>query len=125
MRNAVLIAASLALTGCGTVAKNADVGLVSVGKAPLEQSASDTAVSVSKEAPPAGAATADVTGYSCKNKLWDPAPTEENAIAMMKRDAMKRGAAVIYSVSVKKDPASAIVNCWSGIRATGKVAINP
>lgn len=125
MKPVVLTAVLFALAGCGTVAKNSDVGLMTIGKAPIEKSAAASGVATSETPPPEGAKTIDVSGYSCKSKIWDPSPSKENAIAMMKKDAMDRGASAVYGVVVKRDPASVVVNCWSGIRATGKAVINP
>ena len=44
----------------------------------------------------------EVEGVSCKNKLWEPAPTKEAAIQVAKLEAAKAGYTKLRVTSVKK-----------------------
>lgn len=108
---------TLTMTGCGTVARNADVGVVHVaGRAEI---ADPAGVEIVESAPTPGAEAQAVSGYSCRNKMWDPPPSRENAIALMKKDAKSKGFDAIHSVKVTEDPAAIAKNCWQGLIATG------
>lgn len=111
--------AATTLVGCGTVAKNSDVGLVHTGLGPAVVIAENSAVQITDTGPPISSQTRRVSGYSCKNKLWDPAPSKENATNLMKAEASRLGFNAIHSVKVGSDPLSVAKNCWSGISATG------
>ncbi len=54
----------------------------------------------------------EVVGYSCKNKLWDPAATAEAATHQVKLEAAKRSATVITGLSCSEGATSLITNCW-------------
>lgn len=60
-----------------------------------------------------------VTALSCKNKLWDPDPSEKNAIDQLRFKASRIGANAISSVNCTA-PSSVNLgtNCWSGITCT-------
>ena len=60
-----------------------------------------------------------VEGTSCKNKAWDPAPSEANAVNLMKQQAAARGYNAVHSVKVANDPAAITKNCWSALVASG------
>jgi hypothetical protein len=60
-----------------------------------------------------------VEGISCKNKLWDPSPTNESAIAVMRREAAEAGFNSVHLTSVASAENAIIMNCWTAIRATG------
>jgi uncharacterized protein YdhG (YjbR/CyaY superfamily) len=60
-----------------------------------------------------------VKGTSCQNKLWDPAPTKERAILLMKRQANEMGFSHIHSVRTQDDQTALLKNCWSAILAFG------
>ena len=105
------------LSGCGTVAQNSDVGLVHVGG--RANVADNGAVQIVQSGPPLSASTERVSGHSCRNKMWDPAPSDENAIALMKNQAASKGYNAIHSVQVIDDPAAIVKNCWSARIATG------
>ncbi len=61
----------------------------------------------------------EMTGMSCKNKIWDPAPTKESAISALKRQASEAKMNRIYIVKVEDDKSARANNCWSAILATG------
>jgi hypothetical protein len=66
-----------------------------------------------------------VEGVSCKNKIWDPAPTREAAIEVVKREAARAGYSKLRITSVVEGGYGADLrrNCWSVIVATG-IAFN-
>lgn len=106
-----------ALSGCGTMAENADVGIVHIGGVP--KVADTAAVQIVETGPPLGAATKAVIGTSCKNKLWDPPASADNAIALMKRQAESLGFNAIHSMRTVLDPTAITKNCWEAVIATG------
>tara|TARA_B100000795_G_scaffold255803_1_gene227766 strand:+ start:349 stop:675 length:327 start_codon:yes stop_codon:yes gene_type:complete len=67
----------------------------------------------------------EVEGVSCKNKLWEPAPTKEAAIQVAKLEAAKAGYTKLRVTSVKKggNVIDLRRNCWSVILAKG-IAFN-
>lgn len=54
-----------------------------------------------------------VSGYSCKNKLWDPDATEDAAILQLKVSAAQKGASFISKPICYSGAVSLITNCWS------------
>lgn len=115
----VPLVAALALAGCGTTAQNSDVSLTRTWVEPKKDVRDTAAVAIVDTGPPLSAATARVSGHSCKNKLWDPDPSQENATALMKQDAAAKGFDAVHSVQVVPDPAAIAKNCWSAVIATG------
>jgi len=115
-----MIAPLLALAACGTTpGVNSDVpnvGYVGVERPTI---ADDTAVQIVDAGPAMNDVNQRVGGTSCKNKMWDPAPSEENAINLMKRQAAERGYNAIHSMKVGPDGAALMKNCWSAIHASG------
>lgn len=110
------------LAACGTTAQNSDVGQgVALGQKSVPAVID---VQITETGPASDNWRAAVAGVSCKNKLWDPDPTEENALNLMKKQAKERGFNAIHSVTVQQESGRALVmNCWSAIRAKG-VAYN-
>ena len=105
------------LSSCGTVSPNSDVGLVHVaGREPI--AAVDT-VAIVDTGPALSKEDQRVVGTSCKNKVWDPDPSRDNAINLMKRQAGDRGYDAVHSVQVIDDPAAVFKNCWSALIASG------
>lgn len=114
------IAAALMLAGCGTTAENADVPrgvYLGVGDRPAITAVDDVEITAAGPAIDEGGEA--VAGTSCKNKLWDPAPSAENATALMLSQARERGFNAVHSIEVKPDPAALARNCWDAIIATG------
>lgn len=112
-----------ALSGCGTTAPNADVnrGLTGLsGRTAVV--ADETNVVIADSGPSVAEGGRKVSGLSCKNKIWDPAPSRDNAIALMKRQAAELGFATVHSVQVRNDPSAIAKNCWSAIIAEGIAA---
>ncbi len=123
--NFLVLGLSLAigLPGCGTIAQNSDIGPIHTGLSGPTVIPDTPTVEIVETGPAASAIDQEVTGYSCKNKVWDTSPSRENAIALMKKQAAERGYSAIHSVKVFDDPFSVAKNCWSGIQATG-IAFN-
>ncbi|RYC10048.1 hypothetical protein [Ciceribacter ferrooxidans] len=118
MKRIVLIL-PLALSACGTVAQNSDVGLVHTGLAGPVKIADNAVVEIVDGGPPLTDEKQRVMGTSCRNKLWDAPPSKENAIALMKRQAADRGYNAVHSVKVFSDPSALAKNCWSALIASG------
>lgn len=74
------------------------------------------------DAPP-GTGGEQVSGVSCKNKIWDPSPSKEAAIAVMRREAAEAGFNRVYVRSVQPAGNAILMNCWSAIEAKG-IAFN-
>ncbi len=113
----ICLCLAVVLSGCGTPpGVNSDVPNVAYAgltrPVPAVQddieiiaSATDTSVPVS--------------GVSCKNKLWDPAPSKENAMQLMKNDAKEKGFNAVHSVTVNSVAGAVVINCWQAIEAKG------
>jgi hypothetical protein len=110
----------LALAACGSTVSNTDkpTGIYIAGATEVS---GDFGVSVSEERPKNGGV--EVSGVSCKNKLWEPAPTNEIAISVLKREVSNAGYDSVFITSVGPDPDALIKNCWSAIIAVG-IAFN-
>lgn len=120
MRSATLVAI-VALTGCGSLASNSDVPTgIYTGVAGRPTIADSPSVKTVDSPSIRRSGGAEVFGTSCKNKIWEPEPSKENAIALMKRQAADLGMNVVYSVSVQSDATALLKNCWSAITAAGK-----
>jgi hypothetical protein len=107
----------IALSGCGTPpGVNSDVPNVAYAgisrPVPAAQDDIEIIATNSDIANP-------VSGVSCKNKLWDPAPSEENATLLMKNEAKNKGFNAIHSVTVKPLAGAVVINCWQAIEAKG------
>lgn len=111
----LIFACSLALSGCGAMAPNTDKpqGIYLGGATEIS---GDYGVKISDNIPEQGA---QLTGISCKNKLWESAPTNEAAIGVLKKQAAAAGFNSLYVSSVEPDPKALSKNCWSAIIATG------
>ncbi|WP_174804345.1 hypothetical protein [Martelella limonii] len=118
MKRFIIMAACLApLASCGTVAENADVGVgFSMGQRAIEPVEE---VQIVETGPRQTDPKQRVEGYSCKNKLWDPRASKDNAVNLMKKQAKDRGYNTVHSVTVANDPMAPIKNCWEGIMARG------
>jgi len=117
---AVFVAVALALAGCGSYAKNSDVPMgIHSGVGPRSSIPDTATVALVNTPPRAGSPTVQVTGTSCKNKLWEADPSKDNAIALMKRQAAEAGMNRVTQVSVESVSASVLMNCWSAITAKG------
>lgn len=118
-RSIMAVIGLLILSGCGSVAPNTDVGLVHTGLAGRPVIEDPTGVAIVESGPALSDEKQRVIGTSCKNKLWDPEPSRDNALALMKRQAAERGYNAVHSVKVFSDPTAIAKNCWSALIASG------
>lgn len=111
------ILGSLFLTGCGALVSNTDAapGLNLAGAAPVEAGASVEVV----EAVPTGVETAELSGISCKNKFWDPPPSDGAAVATLRREVEEAGFDSVVVSRIEPVDNPIVLNCWSAIAAYG------
>jgi hypothetical protein len=57
--------------------------------------------------------------WSCKNKFWDPDPTESDALAQLRQKARAIGANGIKDFYCASQGTSLATNCWSSIVCAG------
>lgn len=57
-------------------------------------------------------------GTSCKNKAWDPEPTNADALARLKIVAAQKGANAIDDPTYVTAGTSLSMNCWKAISAS-------
>jgi hypothetical protein len=109
------VVALATLTACGSTVSNTDkpTGIYIAG---ATEASGDFGVTVATQRPNNGKT---ISGVSCKNKLWEPSPTNEAAISVLKRETAKAGYNRVYIKSVKQDPSALAKNCWSAIIAEG------
>lgn len=114
--SATVVLAVCLVSGCGATAPNTDkpTGLYIAG---ADKVSDEYNVDVASKLPSSGGK--QLSGVSCKNKVWDPAPTNDAAIAVLKREVSKAGYDSVVISSVGPDPAALMKNCWSAIIATG------
>jgi outer membrane murein-binding lipoprotein Lpp len=60
----------------------------------------------------------EVKGYSCKNKLWDPAATADAATFQVKLAAAQRDATAITNLKCSEGATSFATNCWQSFTCT-------
>ena len=104
------------LVGCGSLAPNTDASS-GINVAGSTEVVGEIAILVDNV--PNGVTQTRITGISCKNKLWDPAPSNEAAISVLRQQAAQAGYQSVSLVSTAPldDPIS--INCWSAIEAVG------
>ena len=124
MRFIVTIPSAIGLSACGSLASNTDVPQgVYLGAGDKPAIVDEPTVRMISGSPPPGVVGVAVSGTSCKNKLWEPAPTREIAISVLKRETKKAGMNAVYLLAVGDDPSALSKNCWAAITASG-VATN-
>lgn len=110
------LVALLACSACGSYAPNTNASdpINVVGT-----TTSDTAgVQIVEHAPNSAAL---MTGIDCRNKMWDPVPTAERAIEVLKAQAKSVGKSKVMVRSVQAHASPISINCWSAMEATGLV----
>jgi hypothetical protein len=61
-----------------------------------------------------------VTATSCKNKMWDPAATSENATAQLRLLARQRGGTAVGNLVCENQEGTSLAkNCWESVTCTG------
>jgi len=120
MKFVVILSSLTILTACGSTVSNTDKPTgVYVGGA--TSVSGDYGIKVASKAPASGGK--QVSGISCKNKFWEPAPDDATAISVLKREAKNSGFNSVFITSVEADPNALLKNCWSAIIAKG-IAFN-
>ena len=116
LRNFFLIGSYAIIAGCGSLADNTDAssGINIVGST---QVVGEMASVVDRV--PSGVTQTRVSGISCKNKLWDPAPSDEVAIAVLRRQVSAAGFGSVAVISVQPLTDPIAINCWAAIEAVG------
>jgi hypothetical protein len=63
---------------------------------------------------------APITATSCKNKMWDPAATNENATAQLRLLSRQRGGTAVGNLVCEiQEGTSLAKNCWESVTCTG------
>jgi len=110
---AISVLASIHCAACGA---NSLTGAASSAD-PI--SASSASVEILAAAPASGSRLGEVIGISCRNKAWDPEPTQENALAILKSRAATLGGNALVDVRYEKGIFNPLENCWHSIKAYG------
>jgi len=115
MKNTFALIVLASVAACGPLVENTDKpsGIYLSGAEPVSGS---FGVTMAATAP---ASAVQIEGISCKNKIWEQAPTNDAAIAVLKREAGEAGFNTVHLKSVTPASNALVMNCWSAIRATG------
>ncbi|MDQ2084056.1 hypothetical protein RA307_28040 [Xanthobacteraceae bacterium Astr-EGSB] len=70
-------------------------------------------------APPRSRTIGPVTATACQYADFDPLPTREYALALLKRSAVANGANGLVDVTYSESHADLLKNCWENIVASG------
>lgn len=63
----------------------------------------------------------DLTGNSCKNLMWEPSPSRDDAIDQMRHLASERGANGITDIKCEQPRGTSFAtNCWESLTCTAK-----
>lgn len=117
MRRVAFLLQAFLLSGCvGSFAYNTDTRSgPHFDATPRKAVAAQSGITITPSGPPG----LEVSGTSCKNLLWDPAPNRDNAINLMKSDARAKGFNAVHSVREVKRGTSLQTNCWASITYAG------
>jgi hypothetical protein len=116
MKHIVTIFAALSIVGC--IGPSPSLDIAEVGSMPAQIVRRAWAVQVT-DALPIGATTlGPVEGTSCKNKAWDPQPSEIKALEQLQIKAVEAGATGLTEVLYVKHEFSMVTNCWATITAS-------
>ncbi|MBL4757482.1 MAG: hypothetical protein JKY32_07545 [Rhizobiales bacterium] len=119
----IIITVFLFVSACGTApGVNSDVPS-GIHMGPRPTIAAPGGIQIVKAGPTTLQGGEIVQGVSCKSKLWDPSPSRENAINLMKKQAAEKGFSFIHSVAVSPSAVAVAINCWTAIEAKG-IAFN-
>ena len=66
-----------------------------------------------------------IEGYSVKHLLWEPSPSQENALIQLKLKALDLGAHGIISISFSRIglPEASLIGCYESIKVTGEAVV--
>ena len=122
----LLVAALIAAPIAGCVGPNPDLGADVSGLPPAPGASAGAVVITQDVTPPKGSRlVGPVRGTSCKNKMWDPDPTNEDALEKLKVVAASQGANRISNVTYTAGGTSVMTNCWAPISASGTAYFAP
>jgi hypothetical protein len=71
-----------------------------------------------QELPPA-TVIGPVEATSCKNKAWDPAANQANALAQLRLKASQLGGTAVANVACGSDGTNLATNCWQSVNCRG------
>lgn len=120
MKNAcVSVVVAALLTACGPF-----IPVISVKDLPPEKQTALNAVRLYEPAELARLpheVVGQVTGNSCRNLLWEPAASREDAVNQMKYWALERGANGLTEIRCGEPGGfSLVTNCWESLTCTAK-----
>lgn len=116
MKYLIVIAASFGMTAC--VGPNPELGVIDARALPAETQLAAANLPVLETAPEQAVSLGEIDATSCKNKIWSPDPSEEDALRQLKIKASDLGADALTNVQYDPSGTSLLRNCWSSIRAT-------
>jgi hypothetical protein len=114
---AATIAMSALVSGC--IGPSTKLGIVDVGSTPAPIVREAWSIQSTESVPPGAQIVGVLEGTSCKNKIWDPDPTNEKALEQLQLKAREVGAKGVANVTYSSGGTSFITNCWSHITASG------
>jgi hypothetical protein len=111
--NVLLLLTTISVSGCvGPLVQHVRVDQASV------PSLTDRVIVLREEQSKAGrfAVLAPLMATSCKNKLWEPAPTNDDATNQLRVKASALGADALANLYCEAPQGTSLVtNCWSSI----------
>lgn len=108
-----------ALSGCGALVSNTDVPTGPYISAPALDETGGARLATLR--PQSGGV--EMSGISCRNRVWDPAPSADRAALVLRREAAAAGFDSVVITAIAPVQNALSLNCWSAIRATG-IAFN-
>jgi hypothetical protein len=108
-----LVMAGCASTGVTTTAP------ITYAVPTTEQLAAASSVVVVAVAPAGSVSLGTVDAYACQYAMYDPQPTNELAVVLLRIEATKIGATFITSVKTSQSNVDLARNCLTTIHATG------
>jgi pectin methylesterase-like acyl-CoA thioesterase len=111
MRISIASLASVGVLLCGCVGAMVPIQTPEMTSARTADAAAGLQV-LSAEQARSKTSLGEVVGYSCKNKLWDPAATAEAATYQVKLAASQKGATAISALTCAEGGVSVTTNCW-------------
>lgn len=120
MKTAIVLAALVALSGC----MSAFVPVLNPDDLTPARVAASQRVRIfeaGESYPDVAAELEQVTGYSCRQKMWEPSATPEAALRALRIRAADLGGDGVIRVTyaTHKSGLNFRTNCWSAVRAEG------
>jgi uncharacterized protein YbjQ (UPF0145 family) len=115
----IVIAGILCVGLIGCFGPNPKLRVTDIAALPESTAQTADAIQVLSAAPEGVSVLGAIEATSCKNKLWEPEPTEANALAQLRVRAAELGAAALVGVTYTQGGTSLATNCWSIITARG------